>query len=102
MNQKDAFLLSITTLLTIIAWVGSNIYHASVTSTVPDSLERSVKPIEGKFDTEVIDSIKKRQKVQPVSQLIQSTPSATPTPSLSPSPTSTSSAQQNQGSGVEL
>jgi len=97
MNQKDALLLSITTFITIVAWIGFNIYHATVTSTIPESLQKKVQPIEGKFDTEVIESVKKRQKVQPVSVPPAATESAILT-----TPKATTSAQEKEEEEEEV
>lgn len=95
MKQKDTFIIAISILITIIAWIGFHIYHASVTSTVPESLQKQIEPIEGKFDVETINAIKKREKVSPISQ--SATVSATPTPSfrvgLPASPSATGSSK---------
>ena len=95
MNQKDALLLSITTFITIVMWIGFSVYHASVTSTIPESLQKRVEPIDARFDTETVDKLKKREKIMPVAQISEE--EATATPTLSPAPIATQSATQSGG-----
>lgn len=86
MKQQDLLLISVSIFITIVAWIGFNIYHTTVSSTIPRSLQEKIEPIEGEFDTEIIESIKKRENVLPVSVITQNvaTPSPQVTPLLSP------------------
>lgn len=68
MKQKDILIIAISTFITILAWIGFHIYHATVTTTVSQSLQKQIQPIEGKFDVDTIEAVKKREKVLPISQ----------------------------------
>lgn len=79
-KERDILFIALSTLVTIVAWIGFNIYHVSVTSTIPKSLTETIQPIDGKFDVQTIESLKKREKIAPISELSKNvaTPSSTP------------------------
>jgi len=60
MRSKDLFILSILTFLTVVAWIISDSYHASVTSTLTTVEKKLIEPIEPSFDQEVIAQLKER------------------------------------------
>lgn len=66
MKQKDILLLVVPTFILVVAWIVFSIYHNWGTSTIPEALNIQITPIEGKFDKETIDNLKKREKVLPV------------------------------------
>lgn len=59
MRNKDIFFLSLLTFLTVVAWIGFDIYHAAVTSTISPILEKQIQPLTPKFDTEIVEVLKK-------------------------------------------
>lgn len=67
-KERDILLLAASTLFTVVAWIGFNIYHVSVTSTIPKSLTEKIVSIDGKFDVTTVDGLKKREKIAPVSE----------------------------------
>ncbi len=99
MKQKDFLIILVPAFILTILWVIFSVYHNYVTSTIKDPLTFQTIPIDGKFDKLTIESIKNRQRVDPLYELIilPSTDSPTneeeilPIPSdtadLSPTPT---------------
>lgn len=65
MKQKDIILLVVPMFILVVAWIVFSIYHNSVTSTIPEALNVQITPIEGKFDKETINNIKKRERILP-------------------------------------
>jgi len=90
MKQKDLLLLLVPLFMLTILWVIFNIYHNYVTSTIKDPLTFQIIPIVGKFDTNAINKIKNRQRINPLYE-IQSRVSPNPSPSVKPTPQETSS-----------
>lgn len=77
MKQKEFIYFLVPSFILTILWVIFSIYHNHVTSTVEDPLTYQIEPIEGRFDTNTIDAIKNRQKVNPLYEI---SASATPIP----------------------
>lgn len=95
MKKREVLFILISILILVVTWVAFNIYHSSVTSTIPDSLSIQIEPIDATFDEKTIDALKKRDTVQGLYTIIaSSSASVTPTttPVLSP-PVGTQSAQ---------
>lgn len=65
MGRRDVLLLSFLTFITAIAWIVFDVYHASVTSTIPQEVETQLAPVTPKFDTEVIEKIRRRENIEP-------------------------------------
>lgn len=55
------------TLVTALAWIAFDVYHASVDTTISAQTEELLSPITPKFDKATLTSIKKRQKIDPAS-----------------------------------
>lgn len=47
-------------------WIGFSLYHNSVMSTIPQGLSIQIVPIQPKFDTETLENLKKREKIEPI------------------------------------
>lgn len=62
MKQKDFLLIAIFTFITVSAWIILSIYHARVTSTISPALKEKIEPIEPRFNTAVIETLKKQRK----------------------------------------
>lgn len=60
MSSKQILFLSILTFVTVLAWIAFDLYHAVTTSTISPVQENQIKPLESKFDTQVILDLKKR------------------------------------------
>lgn len=85
MKQKDLLLILGSICVMTVAWIIFNVYHLSVSSTIPDIVATQVKPISSDFDLKTVEELKKRQKVNP-NFTLQSllTPTPTPPPFLLP------------------
>ena len=66
MGRRDTLLLSILTLVTAFAWIAFDVYHATVDTTIAQSVEDQLVPITPKFDKTLVDRIKNRQKIDPL------------------------------------
>lgn len=92
MKEREILFVVVSIFALVLLYIGFNIYHNSVTSTIPQALSIQVAPIAPSFDQKTIDSVKKREKVSPDFQAPIATPSPTGTPFAAPpiSPTSIS------------
>lgn len=66
MGRRDTFLLSILTMVTALAWIAFDIYHASVASTIPAEVEAQLIDISPTFDKATIENVKERRNVDPL------------------------------------
>lgn len=80
LGRRDALLLSILTLVTALAWIAFDVYHASIQNTIPQDVEAKLVPITPTFDRPVVDGLKTRFDVAPLEGEIvkPATGSATP------------------------
>lgn len=90
MRQRDLLLLLVPFFIMVVAWIIFNIYHSSATSTISDTLNIQIAPINPTFDKKAIEAIKNRDDVEPIYDLSNST-LATPIPEATPTPESTAS-----------
>lgn len=56
--QDQNVILAIFLIVTIASWIGFDLYHISVTSTVDENLRQIIVPLNPKLDNTVIDKIK--------------------------------------------
>lgn len=63
--QKDLVFLTISMFITVFLWIASNIYDAYVTTTINETLQLQIIPIDGKFDVDTIQKLKIREVIQP-------------------------------------
>lgn len=74
----------------VVIWIGFNIHHVMVTSTIEEAIQLHLTPINGSFDTQTIQQTKSRIQVTPLyekSGNIQPTPARTATtPAISAKP----------------
>lgn len=89
MKQKDLITFLVLIVIVTTAYVASNIYHSAVTSTISEILTIQVKPISPKFQTKVLDELKKRTIIAPQFNAPPPvvSPTARPTPIVLASPT---------------
>ncbi|HSW48238.1 MAG TPA: hypothetical protein VLG67_04110 [Candidatus Saccharimonadales bacterium] len=78
--QKDILYISISSFVLVALWIGFNLYHAHVTSTITPDLQLKIVPIDPKFNTDVIQKLKTRQQITPLYESLSSSSSATTTP----------------------
>ena len=60
---KNLFLLSGFSTFVVIVIIGLNVYHNSITSTVPSTTQIHVVPIPASFDSKTVDDLKKRTPI---------------------------------------
>lgn len=68
-TQKDVLFLSISFFVIIVAWIAFSLYHTYVTTTISEDLFLQITPINPKFDTATIKTLKSRQKIAPLFEL---------------------------------
>ena len=61
--SKDILTILITTFLTVLGWIGFDIYHSAVDTTIPAEYSR-IEPIEDYLDIEMLDVIEARQPLE--------------------------------------
>lgn len=83
MKQKDLVFLLASASILVLLWIAFSIYHNLSMSTIPQTLETSISPIDPTFDKKTLETLKQRKKTVPVYTL-ESEP-LSPTPISSPS-----------------
>lgn len=74
MKRKDILIILILLFIVVAGWVGSNIYHSAVESTISETVNQDIAPIAPAFDTATIDKLKQRQKINPSFELLEILP----------------------------
>jgi hypothetical protein len=82
--KRDLIILLVSSFIVIVCWIGFSIYSRAVTSTIDEATTKQTAPIQPSFDTATINSLIKREKVEP---LYQSVGLVTPTPQIEEEPT---------------
>jgi hypothetical protein len=95
-KRGHVLFLLISVFIVVTAWVGFNIYHTYVTSTISQDLQTAIMPISPGFDTAALDKLKARKNVAPI---YQEQPSTAPTQTIA-APISTQSGQVQTDSGL--
>jgi hypothetical protein len=67
-KRKDVIFILLLTFITTVAWIASNIYHIIVTSTINEELQTQITQIDPNFDTETIELLKGRERIEPLYQ----------------------------------
>lgn len=80
MKQKDILIILILLFTSVLAWIGSSIYHGVVSSTISDTIKQDISPIKPTFDVKTINKIKERRAINPSFELGNITPTPTPLP----------------------
>jgi hypothetical protein len=55
MDKKEFLIIAIATLITVIAWVGFDIYHKRETVSPPANIEQLSEPIDPNFDLSALE-----------------------------------------------
>lgn len=87
-KQKDILFVLISSFILVVFWIGFNLYHIWVTSTVSEDIQMQLTPIDPTFDQKTINLLKKRETINPLYNLQSASQSAStnePTPSPEPS-----------------
>lgn len=83
MKHKDIMMIVIPSFILVLVWIGFTIYHNMISSTITANVGMQIKPINPNFDSTTISDLKTRKKIQPVYELMVSTP--TPAPEINTS-----------------
>jgi hypothetical protein len=86
MKQKDILVIVILLFIFVLAWIGESIYNSAINSTISESVNQNITPIDPNFDIKTIDKLKSREKVTPLYDLenVAPTPIVLPTLPVSP------------------
>ncbi len=77
MKQKDILFLSVSIFVLILAWIIFSVVHNFMASTISEPLEKKISPISSDFDTQTIENLKKKEKIEPFyGEEVNSSPSA--------------------------
>jgi hypothetical protein len=102
-KQKDILFILISSFIVVVAWIGFNIYHIKVTSTVSEHIQYQLNPINPTFDQQTMQELKNRENINPLFEQTQTATQAatTPPPSeeISPSQGKTPAASQEALTG---
>lgn len=95
MKQKDILIILVLLFVSVVVWIGGDIYHSIVSSTISETANQDISPITPAFDTKTINKLRLRQKINPSFELqnIIPTPTSLPIEILSP---------QNSSAGGKL
>lgn len=69
MKQKDILIIFILLFIFVVAWVGSNIYHSIVRTTISETVSQDISPITPTFDIKTVNKLRERQKINPSFEL---------------------------------
>lgn len=60
-KNNQLILLAIFTIFTIIIWIASDLYHISITSTIPEDMKQLVVPLNPTLDTKIFDELRSKK-----------------------------------------
>lgn len=82
-TKKDILFILISSFIIVAAWIGFNLYHIWVTSTVSQNIQMQLTPIDPNFDPTTIQQLRNREHIDPLyeqrampSQAVSTTPTA--------------------------
>lgn len=73
MKQKDILFILISSFVVTVAWIGFNLYHKWVTSTISTDLQMQLNPIDPNFDMDTFQKLQQREHIQPIYEFDEST-----------------------------
>jgi hypothetical protein len=85
---KDLLFVSISSFIVVAAWIGFNLYHTWVTTTITPDMQVQISAITPDFDTATLQKLKARKQITPINTLSNKTPiepSSAPETILQPS-----------------
>ncbi len=68
-TQKDILFIFASSFVVTAAWIGFNLYHTWVTSTISPDLQLKILPIDPNFDMTTLESLKTRRQVPPTYEI---------------------------------
>ncbi len=88
MKNNNFLYLGIFTFFTVAAWVGFDLYHISISSTIPENMKQDVVPLNPALDLKIFKNIKEKKKPAEFAE-----GSASASTAILPEPESTQSAE---------
>lgn len=82
--HQDILFVLISSLVVVIVWIGSNLYHISITSTISEDVQKQLTPIDGTFDLDTIQKLKNREQVSPAFEIQTPASQSAPTTPIQP------------------
>ena len=58
--SRDVLIISVLSLLTILAWVGMDVHRKLTKKEVPEILEKQLLPLDPEVDTKIMDVLESR------------------------------------------
>ena len=106
--SKDVLVLAILSLITVLSWIGFEVYRAATESSIPRVTKEMLIPIQPNLDRETIEQLKQSLTFSeeelnslPVPVVIEPTPSLIDEPEATPSIQSEEATQSGQsGEGL--
>ncbi len=98
MKKNSVLFITIFTFIVVLVWVSLSIYHARVSSTIPEAINIQIRQIIPTFDQSVIDRLRTRKKTNPRYQFFDTSKNV---PSVTPSPPPPSTLQQSTDSASQ-
>lgn len=93
---KDALILSIMTLITVLIWIGFDVYRALTKTEIPQILQKQIAPLNPQIDRETIEKIKTKETIS------EEELERIPTPAIIPSPEATPASEATPGGETRL
>lgn len=80
MKRKDVLIILVLLFIFVVAWIAGNIYHSIASSTISQTTNQDISPINPNFDTQTVNKLKQRSRVNPSFELGNIQPTPTPFP----------------------
>jgi hypothetical protein len=88
-KQKDILFIFISSFVVVVAWIGFNLYHIYVTSTISQDIQIELTPINPLFDSQTMQQLSTRENIDPLYDAIATASDSANTPAqkvISPTP----------------
>lgn len=95
-NNNKSIIIAIFTIITTIIWIGSNIYHISVNSTISEDMKQVIAPFNPNLDTKIFGELKTKKDLSEFSEKNAASFSGEISPTLAPTETPATNSGQNQ------
>jgi hypothetical protein len=60
-KNNQLIFVAIFTIVTILIWIGADLYHISVNSTIPEDMKQIVIPINPTLDTKIFEELRSKK-----------------------------------------
>lgn len=101
MKKNQLLIILVLLLITVVVWIGGNVYHNLNKSTISEATSQEIIPIDPTFNTQIIEKLKKRVRVNPNFELVN-VPTSAPSKESVSSPSSNLSTKPASNEGKIL